>query len=199
MAVNPHQSWFDVDGDNTLALDWDLNENSHVWEIGGFKGRWAQQIWDKFHCYIHIFEPQEWAVQKLRERFNGIEKVFIHPYGLWTKHGNLPIGDYFTDGASVLKTKEPVVSGSLFEDVRKVVSLAPLPIDVALMNVEGAEYTLVPILVHDNLIQKFKNFWCQFHPDNENDTRHLEIFNGMERTHNMLWDYYPTAVAWRKR
>jgi hypothetical protein len=31
-------TWQEVNGDETYALDWELNEDSHVWEIGGFEG-----------------------------------------------------------------------------------------------------------------------------------------------------------------
>src|SRR5258706_16007752 len=91
-----HQNWHEVKGDETLALDWPLDENSHVWEIGGYEGRWAQQIWDKFHCNITIFEPQLWAVEKMKERFQGIDKIEIRPYGLWTEENSLMIGNYHT-------------------------------------------------------------------------------------------------------
>jgi len=42
-------TWFEVDGDNTLALDWKIDEHSIVWEIGGFEGRWAAQIQEKYN------------------------------------------------------------------------------------------------------------------------------------------------------
>src|SRR5262245_58404802 len=95
--------WLADSGDETRALAWPLDEESHVWEIGGFEGRWAAQIVGKFNCYVDIFEPQQWAVEKMKIRFEGNEKVTIHPYGLWTDDAWLPMGDYFTDGCSVLK------------------------------------------------------------------------------------------------
>lgn len=207
MAVNPHQSWFDVDGDNTLALDWVLSENSHVWEIGGFEGRWAQQIWDKFHCNITIFEPQLWAVERMLKRFRGNEKIDIRPYGLWIQDDILPVGNYYTDGASIMTNdgREDTQLGA-FRSIKKEVETdvelyeSLIPLDLALMNIEGAEYVLLPHMINNRLMGAFfYYFWCQFHPDNENDTRHLEIFKGMERTHDMIWNHFPTAVAWRRK
>lgn len=202
------KNWFEVKGDETLALDWDLNENSHVWEIGGYEGRWAQQIWDKFHCHIDIFEPQLWAVERLQKRFDGIDKIKIHPYGLWTSDTQLTIKDFFTDGASVMKSLEIQSRGEgvgNFKTIYHEVYSFPHNIDVCLMNIEGAEYILIPSLASSGIIARFKNFWCQFHPDLISDNTEVQfelthnVFNAMERTHDLLWTCFPTAVAWRLR
>lgn len=194
------KNWFLENGDETLALDWPLNENSHVWEIGGYEGRWAQQIWDKYHCNITIFEPQAWAVERMRERFKGIEKIEIRPYGLWPHDDTLAIANFETDGASVVKyhPEKPVGMG-MFRNYFVEVEDFPYSIDVALMNIEGAEYILIPEFVLSGVINKFRNFWCQFHPEGAEDKQHIEIFKQMEKSHELLWSCFPTAVAWRKR
>lgn len=194
------QKWLAYNGDNTLALDWPLNEDSHVWEIGGYEGRWAQQIWDKFHCNITIFEPQTWAVMKMEERFEGIEKIDIRSYGLWDKDTTLPIGGFFTDGASIMPThyKEPMSEGR-FKDYRTEIDNFPFQVDVALMNIEGAEYRLLDELTKTRAINKFDNIWVQFHPLDDNDTTHEILFRQIARTHFMLWNCFPTAVAWGLR
>lgn len=202
------KNWFTLNGDDTLALDWDLNENSRVWEIGGFEGRWAQQIWNKFQCHIDIFEPQPWAVNRMKKKFEGIEKIRIHPYGLWTKDVRMELIDFFTDGASVLKQGE-----AFQEKPREMCEFRNIhleagkyrQIDVALMNIEGAEYTLIPSLIEGGTIKLIKNFWCQFHPGLISDNPDVEkkisedIFKSMEKTHEMIWNCFPTAVAWRKK
>lgn len=194
------EKWREMDGDNTLALDWELTEDSHVWEIGGFEGRWAQQIWDKFHCHITIFEPQLWAFDKMKKRFEGIDKIEIHPYGLWTRDEVLPIGGHDTDGAGIYSDRNPV-KVVMFRDFYKEISGFRKPIDLALMNIEGMEYDLLPRFVGSGVMERFDYFWCQFHPGLTGDKGELsaEIFNGIERTHRRLWDCYPTAVAWRRK
>lgn len=206
--MNPNQSWFDVDGDNTFALDWDLDENSHVWEIGGFEGRWAQQIWDKFHCHITIFEPQYWLSApggKLHQRFGENEKITIKPYGLMVMQGGvewdtLPIGGYETDGAGIYSDRQPVKSVQ-FRNIYAELSEFPEAVDLALMNIEGMEYDLLPSLISLNQISIFKHFWCQFHPGlvSDDGSKGHEIFGGMAKTHDMIWNFYPTAVAWKRR
>lgn len=197
------QSWREVDGDNTLALDWPINENSLVWEIGGYEGRWVAQMAEKFNPFIEIFEPQSWAVEKMRERFKENPKITIHPYGLWVEDAWLRMGDYFTDGASVMKPPE----GDHLVEFRDVVVLllkrgAPrlTQANVCLMNIEGAEFTLLPYMLKEGLMSAFQYFWCQFHDFADPDGKLTDfIFTGLEETHDILWNHYPTAVAWKRR
>jgi len=195
------KNWFEVKGDETLALDWDLNEDSRVWEIGGYEGRWAQQIWDKFHCHITIFEPQMWAVDRMRMRFAGIEKIDIRPYGLWTEDTLKTIGRFETDGASVITDKmDGTVKlgiGEFKDFYQEVYQFGE--INLCLMNIEGAEYTLIPFFIGSGVMENFQNFWCQFHPTDADDHRAEEIFKRLEKTHEMIWNCYPTAVAWRRK
>lgn len=199
------RKWRDLDGDNTLALDWDLNEDSLVWEIGGFEGRWAEQIWKKFHCHIKIFEPQNWAVHRLLKRFMGIVKVDIMPYGLWVRNDVLIMGNFETDGASVVDNAKGPHSSigvkDIIPEIYKDFQRHGGIIDLVLMNIEGAEFTILPYLISTGAMEYFDYFWCQFHPglvdDGENQAK--EIILGMAKTHDVLWECYPTAVAWRRR
>jgi FkbM family methyltransferase len=196
--TDPHLTWKTAEGDATLALDWPISENALVWEIGGFEGRWAAQMAEKFNPRIEIFEPQFWAADKLVDRFTDNPKVTVHYYGLWIKDAWLPMGDYYTDGASILKPGEPPIE-SHFKDIRSEIDRAD-EIDVCLMNIEGAEYNLIPWIVADGGIKKIRFFWCQFHTFVENSEElKTVIYNILSLTHDLLWDYYPTAVAWRRK
>lgn len=204
--MNPNQNWFDVKGDETYALDWPLDENSHVWEIGGFAGRWAQQIWDKFHCNITIFEPQLWAVERMAKQFNGNNKIVIIPQGLWTQSKSMPLGDYETDGASLFKPNHPKSDLGRFIDYTEAFktheNFYHKGIDLCLMNIEGAEYELIPAICGLKYMSRINYFWCQFHPGlvgAQADKLDSFIEAAMNNTHEKIWEFYPTAVAWRRK
>lgn len=199
------QNWFDVKGDETLALDWPLTEDSHVWEIGGFEGRWAQQIWDKFRCNIRIFEPQYWAAEKMKTMFKENYKIDVCNYGLMVPPREfqwevLPLGGYETDGASLYSDKEPVKAVS-FRSIQAELSSFSYEVDLALMNIEGSEFFLIPHMTDTGLMSSFNYFWAQFHPGlvENGDVRYGAICIDMELTHEMIWDCYPHAVAWRRK
>lgn len=189
-------TWREKDGDNTYALDWPIGEDSLVWEIGGYEGRWAAQMAEKFNPTIDIFEPQTWAFVKMAERFWGKEKIRLHPHGLWIDNVVLPLHHVETDGASILNEGGKTQDG-VFEDVYDALKAEPKDIDVGLMNIEGAEFILLPYMIGLGLMERFRFFWCQFHTfaDPSGDRKGM-IYNGMQRTHDIIWDFYPTAVAW---
>lgn len=195
------KKWLDCDGDNTLALDWPVDELSLVWEIGGYEGRWTKQMVEKHGCYIEVFEPQEWAFKKLQDQFYDVPAVKVYPYGLWIRDDFLPIGSFFTDGASIIKKGDgdPTHAGAFRDIHREMMHVGVL--DVCLMNIEGAEWDLIPYMIAKNDMMKIDNFWCQFHPGliENPDQRIEDIFTKMEETHKLLWNCYPTAVAWRRK
>lgn len=197
---DPHQTWKDADGDNTLALDWPINEDALVWEIGGFEGRWAAQMAEKFNPRLEIFEPQFWAAKKMQERFTDNPKVTIHYYGLWNENDALPLYNFETDGASLIN-HTGMSQMCDFWDIEEVLRDEPNDIDVGLMNIEGAEFVLLPYMFSLNLIERFRFFWCQFHPGlvKGSDVAIRFVYGALNKTHDLLWDYYPTAVAWGRK
>jgi len=47
--------WFKNRGDETLRLDYpELNENSVVFDLGGYKGDFAQAINEKYGCTVYL-------------------------------------------------------------------------------------------------------------------------------------------------
>lgn len=192
------KTWQEVNGDETLALDWPIDENSHVWEIGGFTGRWAKQMAEKYNPFINIFEPQVWLCDRLQDEFRNNHKVFIHPYGLWTHDTLMTLWEHDTDGASVMLGSGRTSKVCSFLNILRDWSGR---VDVCLMNIEGAEYVLIPHMIGLGLMADVRFFWCQFHPGlvYHGELQMAMIRNGMERTHKILWDYYPTAVAWERR
>lgn len=194
--TDQNPKWFTNNGDETRALNWHgINSRSVVWEIGGYEGRWAAQIAEKYDPTIHIFEPQDWAVVKLTKRFLDNPKIHIHPYGLWLTNDSLPLYNFETDGASLIQAgaRSGVCN---FRDVYEVAS-EHKGVDLCLMNIEGAEFMLIPYMIGMGMMKKFNYFWCQFHRFvKHSDERMNEIYKSMLRTHDKVWDYYPTAVAW---
>lgn len=190
--------WFQDKGDETVALDWPIGRDALVWEIGGFEGRWAKQMVDKFDCQIEIFEPQAWAVERMRNKFNGNDHVTIYPWGLWVMDARMSMAKYETDGCTILDA-EGTGARAEFHDVFK--HNLGRTVDVCLMNIEGAEFYLLPYLIGMDLVRNFRYFWCQFHPGlvEYGDERSNIIFRMMAHTHRKKWDYFPTAVCWERK
>jgi len=192
-----HEKWKLANGDDTYALDWDINSESLVWEIGGFEGRWAAQIAEKFDSFIDIFEPTDFGFGRCSQRFFDNKKITINHYGLWVMDAHLPLYNPGNDSGSLL-LQHPASEVCKFGDI--YLELIDERVDLCLMNVEGAEFALLPYMIANGLMENIRYFWCQFHrfvPDA--DERYVSIKKRLEETHRMMWEFYPTAVAWERK
>ena len=45
-----YKKWVQDKGDETHIINYPLNENSWVLELGGYKGIWTKRIFEKFKC-----------------------------------------------------------------------------------------------------------------------------------------------------
>ena len=78
-------NWFKDDGDNTLRINYNLDETSLVVDLGGYQGKFTQQIYDKYNCNIICVEPCTPFFEKIKTRFDKIDKIKIHNFGVGDK------------------------------------------------------------------------------------------------------------------
>jgi len=92
-----------------LEHDWDkrsvefpLTEKSVVFEIGGYIGRWAREIAERYNPSLYVFEPQTWAYDQCRTALSLYPNAKVFPFGLGVESGFFPLGNYETDGCSLV-------------------------------------------------------------------------------------------------
>ncbi len=74
--------WFEDDGDNTLLITYPLTEDSVVFDVGGYEGRWAGSIVNKYNPHVFVFEPVKKFYEICVERFKDSPKVYVNNHGL---------------------------------------------------------------------------------------------------------------------
>jgi len=74
-----------------LMLNYDLNENSLVFDVGGYKGQGASDIFSMYLPTIYIFEPRAEYAQAMEKRFKKNNKIKIFNFGLLNIITNLQI------------------------------------------------------------------------------------------------------------
>lgn len=182
--------WFKDNGDDTLRLDYPLNENSVVFDIGGYKGEFARDIFCKYNAAIFVFEPLLEFYQIAVKRFINNPKVKVFNFGL----GAINTKAYITleDNSSSLHGKGPnktEIEIRSFNDFIAEHSIST--IDLAKINIEGAEYELLESILSANNISKIKNLQVQFHDfviDNA-QARMNAIQNKLKLTHKLTYRY----------
>lgn len=182
-----HKRWNDVRGDETHRLNYpSLNNNSLVFDIGGYEGNWAEQIWNKYKCNIFIFEPVPAYYNSIKNKFEGNEKISVYDFGL----GALTKTCFMSaDGdGSTYKQEGDVVK---IESITDFISNGRYHnIDLVKINIEGEEYPLLESMIDKNMVGVINHLQVQFHPWVDNyKNRHDNILNELSKTHDISYHY----------
>ncbi len=190
--------WFQDKGDETLRLDYDLNNDSVVFDIGGYKGEFAAQMICRYDCTVYIFEPIPEFYNIIKSKFIKNKNVIPFCYGLSDKTATQKIS--LTDNSSSFFIED---SNSLEIQTKNIVDFIHEnkidTIDLAKINIEGAEYALLESIIDNGMIQKFKNIQVQFHDFiiDEAKTRMENIQAALSKTHELTYQYNFIWENWK--
>jgi len=189
--------WFKNDGDKTLRLNYSLNDKSVVFDLGGYEGQWSSDIFSKYCCYIHIFEPVKKFNLQIGERFLKNERITIYPYGLSNEtrpafiHVNRDCSSIFTSGEKTERIR--LVKATDFMQKRNIIT-----IDLMKINIEGAEYDLLDHIIETALVTHIKNIQVQFHDFVPNAFERMrKIQKNLSKTHFLTYQYIFVWENWQ--
>lgn len=179
-----------------MAIDWPMLTNkSTVLEIGSYRGRWALQIARRYNPRLFCFEPQVWAWDVCRNVLSNYNATVLN-YGLGIENATLPMGEFETDGCSFLRTTRSQGTGELREVSSVLKELRIKKIDLALFNIEGYEYLLIPHMFRRGIYPK--RFMVQCH-DYEGFDEYNSLIELILSKYNLLWDYGKMLTAWEAK
>lgn len=192
--------WIKDDGDYTLRLEYDLDERSIVFDVGGYKGQWASDIFSKYQPKIFIFEPVPEYAENIKNRFCKNKKIEVLDFGLGGTERETIISVQ-KDGSSIY-TNSPgseseqirIMSGSEF-----IFSRSFDKIDLMKINIEGGEYELLNDLIETGAITKIENIQVQFHnifPDAERKMSSIQ--RALSKTHHVTYQYPFVWENWKR-
>jgi FkbM family methyltransferase len=195
------QRWRHARGDFTLRMDYALNANAVVWDVGGYEGQWASDITARFACSIQIFEPMPDATIALRRRFAANPLIHVHAYALGGRNGRLPLS-LAGDGSSLARGRETsrVIEVAVRDVVAVWTELATRRVDLLKLNIEGGEYELLERIIEAGLISSVMDIQIQFHdfvPDARE--RRARLSAALSITHERTWCYEFVWENWRRR
>jgi FkbM family methyltransferase len=184
-------------------LDYPLNEDSVVLDLGGYHGDFANNIYSKFNCNVYVFEPYAPFYNMINERFKDNEKIRVFDYGISNQTSDVEFF-YSNDGSSLANVKKysesdnkdiSIVKIKSFHEVYKELNLDV--IDLLKINVEGAEYEIIENIFDNGYTKKIKNFQIQFHPEPPGSEESLErIREEFSKTHKQDWNYQWVWENW---
>jgi len=182
-------------GDKAHRYRYELDENSIVFDVGGYIGEFAQQISKQFGSEVHVFEP----VEKFFDQID-CANVKIHKYnfGLAGTTEDVAIA-LDEDGSSVHRDqgKKEIIK---LVDICDFYSEKTFP-EVALIkiNIEGGEFPLLKRMIEQGLTKHFRNIQVQFHLDFPNALEErLKIREALAKTHSLEWDFFFIWESWKR-
>lgn len=194
--------WKLANGDNTYRINYpELNENSVVIDLGGYRGDWAQQINDKYNCAVYVFEPVISYYNIITERFKGNDKVKAFAYGLASSHAevNIAINEEASsiyDEVNLAGAHEKIVLKPFHEFINEH---NIHQIDLLKINIEGAEYELMDYMIEKDLLKLVKNLQIQFHDFllGDSDARVKKIQEYLKKTHHVTYQFHYVWENWK--
>jgi len=191
--------WFRDDGDNTLRLDYPLDPDCVVWDLGGYQGDFAAQIDQRYHCRVFVFEPVPSFHAQCVERFAGNDKIHCLKYGLSDKAGWFDISDS-ADASSFVRGKGAGRQAEVRPVTEMFDELGLGRVDLLKINIEGGEYEVLPALIHAGLIDRIRFIQVQFHDFvPEARAKRDAIRAALASTHVEMWNYPFVWESWALR
>lgn len=192
-------AWVRDCGDRILRLNYDLNEESLILDVGGYRGQWASDIFSMYLCTIHIFEPVSAFAEGIVKRFSKNPKIVVHKVGLSNKTRRAMISCE-EDGSSTFR------QGTCAEEILLVRASDFLQnsgigsVDLMKINIEGGEYDLLEHLLAAGLVRHCRNIQVQFHDFVPDASRRMKnIQQQLAITHFLTYQYPFVWENWRLR
>ena len=182
--------WYRLDSEGELRLNYPLTESSVVLDVGGYRGQWASDIFARYLCTVHVYEPVTSFASQLRERYAGNQSIVVHAEGLAATSRSATI--YLQRDASTVTVDGVTSDGAeamsveLMSVVEAIDSLQVETIDLLKLNIEGLEYELLECLLESGYIGMVEHLQVQFHHFVDgSDSRRAAIQEQLKATHRL--------------
>ena len=191
-AVRAHAAHIEHAWD-AQAIDWPLTSDSVVVEVGGYTGRWALQIAERYAPRLYVFEPQRWAADVCRAVLG--ERAHIIQLALGTRDAVVTMAKWETDGCTLMSASASDPEALMVEIGGEFGRLGITHIDLLLMNIEGYEYTLIPHMLDQGILPD--RLIVQFHELDPAATARIAERLAAEG-YRVAWDYGIVLTAWER-
>jgi FkbM family methyltransferase len=191
--------WTLRNGDEKISLNYPLDENAVIFDIGAYEGNFTKKIIEKYDCVVYAFEPLPEMYEYLKKKFIDNSKIKIFPFGLLDETKKANISSYDA-GSSLFSRIEAAPKKQVeLREFSKFVSDNNISnIDYVYMNIEGSEYKLLNHIIDTGNINKIQNLQIQFHnylPNAKKERK--KIRTNLKKTHICLFNYPFIWEGWQ--
>ena len=183
------RKWYADGGDYKLRYKYNLGKSSLAFDVGGYQGQWASDLFSRYCCHICVFEPVSEFAEEMRKRFTQNDKIEIFQFGLGGSSRTEVI--HISNESSSIFGKSQNREKAQIVDVNEWIKKKGIDkIDLMKVNIEGGEYELLDRLLSTRLIEKIENIQIQFHNISNSSRSDMErIHKELRKTHNLTYQY----------
>jgi hypothetical protein len=185
MKIKPSDDseWRQKNGDYTYRVEYNLNNESIVVDLGARHGNWCNIIKQRYDSKIYCFEVVEEFCHQLRSQGH-----ITHCVAVSDKKEKISLGVFESEASIFYETNqfssESIPASEIFNLINEDY------IDILKINVEGAEYPILKNLIETGLIKKIKNLQVQFHLFDDNEKNDYELISTeLNKTHKLTWRF----------
>lgn len=190
--------WRLLQGDKTLRLNHELGTDSLVFDVGGYQGEWAQQIFNRYQCRIMVFEPVPEFYQQIKKRFDGNSKIRVFNFGLGNYTHNTTFNQ-LADASGQFQASEQTITVPIRDIVDFIKEEKVMHIDLMKINIEGGEYDLLDRLITAGDIEKVHTLQVQFHSFVPHaKERRAKIMNRLAKNFQCIYHFPFIWGQWEK-
>ena len=192
------RKWKNDRGDQTLRLNYSLDANSVVMDMGVYRGDWAHEIHQRYGSQIHVFEPVMSFADAIKTRFSGNAAIHVHACGLASRTRTETI-ELSADASSMYSGGGEKQSIQLIEACAWMYAQRVLRVDLMKINIEGGEYELLEHMLDRDLVSRVDNIQVQFHDiASDSEARMDSILKRLAETHGPTYQYRLVWENWKK-
>lgn len=155
--------WNFVAGDTTLRLNYPLNEQSIVIDLGAYHGDFAQEISDRYGSRLYLFEPVPEYISVLQQRFQSNKCITVLPFAVGGGGDGTIRFSLDGDRTSAFRFGHKMVIAPVRNICQVLDELGLKGVSLLKINVEGAEFEILDALIASGWISKIADIQVQFH------------------------------------
>ncbi|EMI28135.1 FkbM family methyltransferase [Rhodopirellula europaea] len=177
-----------------------LDSDSIVLDLGGFRGEWADDIHARYGSTIHVFEPHPEFASTLQTKYTDHPHIHVHAVALSSSDGDLILSDT-GDASSAIRAGEKSITGRRVEAGAYLQSISVDHANLMKVNIEGGEYDILPHLAKLGWLNRIETIQVQFHDlcvtsdeERESIRRELAQSHGEDWCYPFVWEQWSQSA-----
>jgi len=174
----PHQKrWEEDNGDFTKILDYPIDSDSQVIELGGYIGEWTEKIVNKFNPKLLIIEPIPMFVKRLKRKFNDNPNVIIDNSAISTSNKKIELHVLDSRTSESIKVSDNKIQVNAHNIEHFIEKYNLNKIDLIQVNIECEEYPLLLHWINTDFLKNVRFIQIQFHTFCDNYEENYSIIS----------------------